>query len=101
MQVNNNGDISFSTPFGGFTPEPFPLSNDLALIAVYWADVDTRGTGHVWYRATTDTALRNEARELIRSGFINQMTFNPDYLFIATWDSVGYYNQRTDKVSLI
>ena len=100
LQVNNNGDISFTTPVSTFTPEAFPLSGNLQLIAPYWADVDTRGTGSVWYRETTDTQLLARARDEIRAAFINQASFNPTSLFIATWDHVGYYSRRTDKVGL-
>ena len=100
LQVNNNGDISFTGPISTFTPQAFPLSGNLQLIAPYWADVDTRGTGSVWYRQTTDTQLLARARDEIRAAFINQASFNPTSLFIATWDHVGYYNRRTDKVGL-
>ena len=101
LQVNNNGDISFTTPVSTFTPQTFPLSGNLQLIAPYWADVDTRGTGSVWYRQTTDAQLLARARDSIRAAFINQARFNPTSLFIATWDHVGYYNRRTDKVGLL
>ena len=95
--MNNNGDISFNGPVGAYTPSAFPLDS-LPLIAPYWADVDTRGTGQVWYRDTVDETLRNRARDLIKARFIDQTTFEPDYLFIATWDHVGYYSEMTDKV---
>ena len=100
MQVNNNGDISFTTPVSAYTPQAFPLSGNLQLIAPYWADVDTRGTGSVWYRQTTDTWLLARARDEIQAAFINQASFNPTSLFIATWDHVGYYSRHTDKVGL-
>ena len=100
LQVNNNGDISFTRPVSTYTPQTFPLSGNLQLIAPDWADVDTRGTGSVWYRETTDTQLLARARDEIRAAFINQASFSPTSLFIATWDHVGYYSQRTDKVGL-
>ena len=101
LQVNNNGDISFTRAVSTYTPQAFPLSGNLQLIAPYWADVDTRGTGSVWYRQTTDSQLLARTRDEIRAAFINQATFNPTSLFIATWDHVGYYNRRTDKVGLL
>lgn len=97
LQVNNNGDLSFTTRVSTFTPQAFPLSGNLQLIAPYWADVDTRGTGSVWYRETTDPQLLTRARNEIQSAFIDQARFSPTSLFIATWDHVGYYNRRTDK----
>ena len=99
IQVNNNGAISFQTPVSQFTPDSFPLSGDLELIAPYWADVDTRGTGTVWYRETTEQVLLDRAESDIQAAFISQGNFVPTYLFIATWDRVGYFNRRTDLVS--
>ena len=98
LQVNNNGDISFTTSVSQYTPDPFPLFGDLALIAPYWADVDTTGTGTVWYRESTDAELLARARTMIQSAFTSQDNFIPSYIFVATWDHVGYYNSQTDKV---
>lgn len=93
MQVNNNGDITFEAPLGTFTPESFPLDNGLQLIAPFWADVDIfDGRGRVWYReASSDSALLMRARNEIRMAFVNHMTFQPTFLFIATWDHVGWF----------
>ena len=73
-----------------YTPDPFPLGGDRILIAPYWADVDTTGTGTVWYRETTG-ALPT---------FLNASVQDPGsvLLFIATWDHVGYFNGHSDKV---
>ena len=99
--MNNNGDISFITSVSRFTPESFPLSGNLILIAPYWADVDTRGVGSVWYRETADVELLTRARDEIQAALsINPDSFFPIYLFIATWDHVGYYDSRSDKVLL-
>lgn len=65
LQVNNNGVISFTRAVSTFTPEPFPLGNGLQLIAPYWADVDTRGTGQVWYRETDNRHLLDRAQREI------------------------------------
>ena len=40
--VNNNGNITFEQALGKFTPEPF-REFDKAIIAAFWADVDTTG----------------------------------------------------------
>ena len=99
MQVNNNGVISFQRAVSQFTPDSFPLPGDLQLIAPYWADVDTRGTGTVWYRETTEQALLDRAASDIQAAFISQGSFAPTYLFIATWDHVGYFDSQTNLVS--
>ena len=97
--MGNNGGISFVNALFQFTPEPFPL--DFELIAPFWADVDTRGTGvnnTVWYRETSDPDALSRSRNDIQCSAFADSSFNPIYLFIATWDHVGYYNRRTDKV---
>ena len=101
LQVNNNGAISFDAPESAFTPSPFPLSGDLQMIAVYWADVDTRNetiTNAVWYRMSTDLTLLRRARQQIREAFVHQSRFIPTFLFIATWEEVGYFNLNANLV---
>ncbi len=84
LYINNNGNISFVSPYITFTPNPFPDSS-YNMIAPFWADVDTRGTydslgvfagdgGSVWYKITP-TAL------------------------IVNWNQVGYFSYHTDLVS--
>jgi hypothetical protein len=72
--INNNGNLTFRSPLGQFTPSPFPITNQ-PMIASYWGDVDTRGTGAV-YVATP----------------------NPSTV-VVTWDRVGYFSSGTDKLN--
>ncbi|QBE64883.1 nidogen-like domain-containing protein [Pseudoduganella lutea] len=79
--VNNNGNISFSGPLEDFTPALFPISQ-AAMIAPYWADVDTR----------------NQVDNLPNPFMNNVYLANPDSkTVVVTWDTVGYYNQHNDK----
>ena len=96
--MNNNGDLTFNAAYSGYTPQPFPIQGN-PMIAPFFADVDTRGTGKVWYRTTTNSALLAKAVNDIPS-IIAGPNFSPLWLFIATWDHVGYYNSHTDKVSI-
>ena len=73
--INNNGNISFGSPISAYTPDSGETQDSAPMIAPYWADVDTRGTGTI--------ALRTDI---------------PDQV-IVTWDKVGYYNQNTDKTA--
>ncbi len=98
IQVNNNGALSFTKGVSQYTPDPFPLTGTLQLIAPFWADVDTRGAGTVWYRETTESQLLVRARSEIQAAIANQGSFSPNFLFIATWDHVGYYSRHADKV---
>ena len=97
-QVNNNGLLSFDVAVSQFTPDSFPLDDGRMVIAPYWGDVDTTGTGIVWLRETSNATLLDRAASDIRGAFVNQMFFEPTSLFIATWDHVGYYSSRTDLV---
>ena len=75
-----------------------PLSGSYKIIAPYWADVDTRGTGDIFYRQSTDPTLLARASREIRTAL--SLTYNIEikHLLIATWDAVGYYYRNTDKV---
>ena len=68
-------------------------------MAVYWADVDTRGTGNVSYRESRDTDLLQRTSGYIKRAFPT-LTFSPTYIFIATWDHVGFFDSQTIKVQL-
>ena len=98
MQVNTNGLLSFTTPQPFYLPVPFSLANQ-QLVAPFWGDVDTRGSGDVFFRETSDPALITEVGMEIRRSFVNSRGFFPTSLFIATWNDVGYYDNRTDLVS--
>ena len=95
--------VSFESGVAAFFATPFPLNSTQGMVAVYWTDVDARpnGSGIVWYRETADVTLRRQFREEIQSAFPTQRIFNPISLFIATWDHVGYYSRRFDKVIVI
>lgn len=75
VYINNNGNISFGTPYGTFSSSTFPSAN-YSMIAPFWADIDTRGpaSGIVYYKVTP-TAL------------------------IVRWQTVGYYSMHTDKLN--
>ena len=97
LQVNNNGNISPGGPFGQFIPQVFPNSF-FPLIAVYWADADTQPEdgGFVWYQIITSSDLLQRALDDISLAYPSAPDI--DYLLIATWDHIGYYNLHTDKV---
>ena len=100
-QINENGIISFDSPYDGRTPISFPLrTSSNKVIAPYWADVDTQRTGRIYYRQTTDRILRARATSEIRSAFPMSQNVIIRHLLIATWDDVGYYNGGTDKVCM-
>ena len=98
IQVNDNGVISFGSRYNVRTPLSLPLNGTDKIIAPYWADVDTRGTGQVFYRQTTDPSLLARATTEIRAAFSNSQNVAITNLLIVTWDNVGYYYRKSDKV---
>ena len=94
-QINVNGIISFGSSFESDTPHSLPLTGSDRIIAPYWSSVDIRETGTIYYRQTTDPSLLTRATSEIKTVVSNVVI---THLLIVTWDSVGYYNQKTDKV---
>ena len=101
LQVNDNGIISFGSCYNARTPLPLPLSGNRQIIAPYWADVDTRGSGDVYYRQTTDPDLLARATSEIRAAFPRALNNTISNLLIATWHNVGYYFRKDDKVHTV
>ena len=92
--------ISFIAPVPTFTPEPFPIA-DRFLIAPFWADVDTRGIGEVYFKESRNETLLNKANEIIQKSTSQSRglsRYEPTWILIATWFKVGYFSSHTDKV---
>ena len=70
-----------------------------ALVAPFWADVDTREIGEVFYRQTNESSCITNVATIICEVFEDAVGFTPFTLFIATWNNVGYYNRNRDRVS--
>ena len=75
--VNNNGNVTFDQSLSQFTPDDL-TSTSTNIIAPFFADVDTRGTGTVTY---------------------GQTTLDGRAAFVVTWDEVGYFSQATDRLN--
>ena len=102
MQVNDNGVISFNSRYSISTPFSLPRRGTYyKFIAPYWADVDTRGTGQIFYRQTTNATLLSRATSKIRAAFPVYENVTIQSLLIATWSDVGYYFSNTDKVNCL
>ena len=64
--------------------------------------MDTRGTGIVWYRSTTDPEIILRVRNEIAAAFPQLSTsFIAQEVVVTTWDHVGYFARRTDLVIII
>ena len=84
--MNTNGILSFRTPFLNSTTFSFPLSTRDILIAPFWADVDIRSSGNVFFRFSVDPVLLNQVGLLLTNSFGSEV--DPLSLFIVTWDDV-------------
>ena len=109
-QINNNGLLSIEAPIPDFTPRDFPFKAadsvtgvGVVLIAPFWADVDTRGgLGTVFFRTSTDATTLATIKQVIlasKAAFQLAPHFNPKWALVATWEEVGYYDRKGDKVS--
>lgn len=73
LYINNNGNVSFGSAWGTFSSSAFPSAN-YAMVAPFWADVDTRGAGQVWYKVTPTAVYVN-------------------------WIGVGYFSMQTNMLN--
>ena len=132
--------LSFLTELPSYYPIEFPM--DYPIIAVFYADVDCRGSGRItyrliifrkslfdhfeferkffeeksfkyfWkcgekrdflkminlYRSTSDSDLLRRVQNDLKLGFPGARRFQPTEVFIATWNEVGYYEEKSNKV---
>lgn len=91
--INNNGNISFNSSYSAFTATGFP-SSAFNMIAPFWADVDTRGTGgQAYYDSLTGQWVTPP-----NAGPLGRVRYKitPTAL-IVKWDSVGYFPMMGDK----
>uniref|UniRef100_H3AIN8 Alpha-tectorin n=1 Tax=Latimeria chalumnae TaxID=7897 RepID=H3AIN8_LATCH len=98
LYVNNNGVLSFQTPVLQYTPDAFPLEDPISFIAPFWADVDNRVNGHVYYR----TAKSGRTMELANADinrYFPKLNVTTQWVLVATWDKVAYYGTQTSNVN--
>ncbi|XP_059559814.1 sushi, nidogen and EGF-like domain-containing protein 1 isoform X5 [Myotis daubentonii] len=91
LYVNNNGIISFLKEVSQFTPVAFPIAKDRCVVAAFWADVDNRRAGDVYYREAADPAMLRRATEDVRRYFPELPDFSATWVFIATWYRVTFF----------
>ncbi len=84
LWINNNGNISFDSPWWVYTAEGFPDSN-YVMVAPFWADVDTRDTS--FYDADSTNDVPN-------GSVVYRIT---DHALYVNWIDVGYFSHHGDK----
>ena len=50
------------------------------------------------YRSTSDSDLLRRVHNDLKLGFQGARRFQPTEVFIATWNEVGYYEEKSNKV---
>lgn len=90
-QVNNNGLVSFLREVSQFTPVAFPIAGDRRVVAPFWADVDNRRAGQVFYRESKDPAILQRATTDVRKFFPEFPTFTASWALISTWHRVTFF----------
>ncbi|XP_060723740.1 sushi, nidogen and EGF-like domain-containing protein 1 isoform X1 [Tachysurus vachellii] len=91
LYVNNNGLVSFLREVSQFTPVAFPIAGDRRVVAPFWADVDNRQAGIVFYRESKDPAILKRATEDIHYYFPEFPTFTATWVLVATWHNVTFF----------
>ena len=95
--VNENGLVSFLTEISTFYSVQFPM--EYPIIAPFYADIDTRGVGQVYWRASSLPEDTSRAANLVQQYY--QGNFSPKEVLVVTWDQVGYYEEQTDKTNMV
>ena len=103
IKVGTNGIISFGQEWFFWDTDLFPTDNynilNSYVVAPFWADVDTRRAGSVFYEVHQRGTNRGSNNVLERlSGFIaSQMNtnFTASWMLVAQWDRVHPYPHGT------
>ena len=84
-----------------YSPKPFPFSDNIELIAPYWADVDTDLGGDIWYRESVNTTLLKVSSYEVKKQLPELYKFQASWLFIATWADVPYYGANSNGTTKV
>ena len=99
--MNTNGVISFKDSVEEFTPVTFPTANGQPMIAPYWADVDTRNGGEVFYRQSSNVELFQRATNDVKRFFPGKFpSFQASWVFIATWQNVSRFRRARSLTNI-
>lgn len=96
MQINTNGLISFNTDIPIFFNIEFPL--DFPIIAPLYSNIDTTGSGDIYYFETADRDYLDRADITVLEAFPGT-NFRTKSVFIVSWMDVGYHRNGTDKLN--
>uniref|UniRef100_A0A8B9GYH7 NIDO domain-containing protein n=1 Tax=Astyanax mexicanus TaxID=7994 RepID=A0A8B9GYH7_ASTMX len=89
VYVNNNGDLTFDQSWYSFIPYQFPANAGRDIIAPFWTDIYNYYNGIISYQQYTSGSVLTQATQDINQYF-PQIHFIATWVFVATWDRVGY-----------
>ena len=87
-----------------YTPDSLPLDDDdYIVIAPFWADVDIRIGGEIYYRESTDPQLLQRATKDVRSVYFDMRAkgFQAKWVLVATWYEVPNKLKGDKKMNLL
>ena len=94
LQVNTNGILSFDVGFPQCCPRPFPVGDDVFLVAPFWSDVDIRMVGDISFEVHSVDDLDSWVHLREVNSFVSNYTgnqFDGTWMLVAFWDSVHPY----------
>ena len=98
MQIYEDGIISLGNRYFYGRSFPMPLSNlSQHVIAPFWADVDFKNIGNIFYRQTSEPSLLARATREVRSTFPTSSNTTIKNLLIVTWDGVPFRRITSSK----
>lgn len=83
--------MSFLREVSQFTPVAFPIAGDRRVVAPFWADVDNRRAGKVFYRESQEASILKRASDDVRTYFSELPNFNATWVLVATWLQVTFF----------
>ncbi|XP_066520069.1 mucin-22-like [Hoplias malabaricus] len=98
IYVNNNGFLTFDQPLSTWVPVTFTVHGGRDIIAPLWTDIDNRQNGVISYNQYTNGSVLSWATQDINQ-YYPGVNFNASWVFVATWDKVGYYSNTGSETS--
>ena len=93
-----DGFLTLGSSYPSDLPEFVPRilkSTKVPIVAPYFADADSRGSGNIYFRQTNEDSLLLRAAEDVK--YVFGKHFVPEQLFIVRWDNVGFYHRHDHR----
>lgn len=81
--------MTFKAPWFSSIPQQFPINGTRDIIAPFWTSLNNVVNGDIYYGQYTSGHLLYQVTHNINEYF-PQLQFDAKWIFIATWDEIGY-----------